>query len=267
MELDGLAPQVLPASISRLDGGVPPAPPGLIFVLGSEGGYAVPRMTFTLLFGRDRDDVHVPVGPADPYVSRVHGRIVGDGRDWWVHNDGNLPIQNGETLILQGNSMLLSPGYTPLFIKSSQGRSHLLEVHIAGARPQGGPEGPVKSMETVQPETYDLTVVERAAVAALAQRYLLGHEKHPQPVSWQQVAEDLNRAMPEQAWTKKRVEHMVARIRERLASDPHRPVSGLRREEGIGEPVGNILNHNLIQALLLSGSLSVADLDLLNLPG
>jgi hypothetical protein len=51
-------------------------------------------------------------------------------------------------------------------------------------------------------------------------------------------------------------------VRERLATGDH-PVPGLRREDGVAEPVGNTLNHNLILALLRSTTLLPADLHLL----
>jgi hypothetical protein len=41
------------------------------------------------------------------------------------------------------------------------------------------------------------------------------------------------------------------------------PIPGIRREDGVGEPVGNTLNHNLIQALLRSTTLMPSDLHLL----
>jgi hypothetical protein len=254
-------PEFLPASAAPLAGKVLKAKPGTIFALSADGGYAVPPREFTLLFGRSRDDVHVPVGPNDPYVRRVHGKLTCDGRDWWLHNDGYLPIQAGDALLLQGNSLVLARGYTPLLIRSEQGRSHLLEVCVVDLKPPGREADPEDG--TQFPQGYELTPAERVVLAALAQRYLRGHEKKPQPVSWQQVADDMNRTVPGQKWTKKKAEHIVARIRERLADDPHAPVSGLRREEGIGEPVGNTLNHNLIQALLLTGALRPEDLRLL----
>jgi hypothetical protein len=65
--------QMLPAGTRSLVDEVPPAPPGMLFVLAEEGGYAVPPRTYTLLPGRDRDELHVAVGTEDPYVSRKQG--------------------------------------------------------------------------------------------------------------------------------------------------------------------------------------------------
>lgn len=262
IELDGLVPEFLPASAAPLTGKTLKAKPGTIFALGEDGGYAAPPREFAMLFGRARDDVHIPVGLNDPFVSRVHGQFTCDGRDWWLRNDGNLPIQAGDSLLLKGNRVILSRGYTPLLIKSSRSRSHLLEAYVVDALAPGRDAAPEDG--TQFPEGYELSPAERTVLAALAQRYLRGDEKTPQPVSWQQVADDMNRTAPGRAWTKKKAERIVARVRERLADDPRAPVSGLRREEGIGEPVGNTLNHNLIQALLLTGTLGTEDLGLLS---
>lgn len=262
VEFDGTSPEFLPASVAPLAGKVLKAKPSTFFVLGTDGGYAAPPREFTLLFGRARDEVHVTVGPNDPYVSRVSGKFVCDGRDWWLHNEGYLPIQAGDALVLQGNHLILSRGYTPLLIRSERGRSHLLEAHVVGTQAKG--QDAAAEDRTEFPEGYALSPAERVVLASLAQRYLRGDEMKPQPVSWQQVADDMERTVPGQAWTKKKAEHIVARVRERLADDPRAPVNGLRREEGIGEPVGNTLNHNLIQALLLSGTLRPEDLRLLD---
>jgi hypothetical protein len=170
-------PQVLPASMRSLAGGVPPAPPGTLFALAADGGFAVPPRKFTLHFGRERDDVHVAVGVNDPHVSR-----------------------------------LLSP-------------------------------------------------VERLVLTVLAQRYLR-QERYPQPVSWKQVADDLTRVAGGREWTPKIAAHIVGAVRERLAEGGN-PIRGIRREHGVGEPVGNTLNHNLIQALLKNTTLMPADLHLL----
>ena len=44
-------------------------------------------------------------------------------------------------------------------------------------------------------------------------------------------------------------------------------MAGVLRDDGIGEPVGNTLNHNLILALLETATLLPADLYLLDKPG
>jgi hypothetical protein len=260
VEIRDFVPQMLPASMRSLAGGVPSAPPGTIFVLAAEGGFCVPPRPFTLHFGRGKDDVHVAVGTSDPYVSRLHGVLTCDGREWWMRNIGKLPIQTpADAMLLSGHEMLMRPGYTPAIIGSPGHRSHLLEIHLVGWRAPGARTGP--QAPTEPPDIYDLSPVERLVLAALAQRYLR-NERYPQPVSWKQVADDLNRVPDGREWTPKSAAHVVSAVRERLAG-PGAQVPGILREDGVGEPVGNTLNHNLIQALLKNATLMPADLHLL----
>jgi hypothetical protein len=253
-------PQVLPSSMRSLASGVPPAPPGTIFALAADSGFAVPPRKFTLHFGRGKDDVHVPIGVNDPYVSRLQGVLVCDGREWWIRNKGKLPIQlPGGALLLSGHELLIEPGYTPLLIGSAKRRSHLLEIHVVGSRTTDA-DGEQHN-RTKAPDVYELSLVERLVLTALAQRYLR-QERYPQPVSWNQVADDLNRLPDGRQWTPKTAAHIVGAVRERLAEGSD-PIPGIRREDGVGEPVGNTLNHNLIQALLRSATLMPADLHLL----
>lgn len=260
MTVGQFVPQVLPAGTRSLAGGVPPAPQGTIFALAADGGFAVPLRRFTLHFGRDKDDVHVPIGIDDPYISRLAGIFVCDGREWWIRNKGTLPIQfPGDTLLLSGHELPIEPGYTPLLIGSGNGRSHLLELHVVGSRT--GKTDQAQRGRTKPPEVYDLSLTERLVLTALAQRYLC-QEPYPQPLSWKQVTDELNGAPEHRQWTQKSVAHIVGAVRERLATGT-RPISGIRRDDGVAEPVGNTLNHNLIQALLRSATLMPSDLHLL----
>src|SRR5262249_50702427 len=223
-------------------------------------GFAVGLRKFTVHFGRATDNVHVPVGTGDDWVSRLHGIFVCDGGQWWLRNQGRRPIHlPGADMVLCGHELPMTAGYTPLTIDTPSRRSHLLEVYVTGPFSDGA-EGDADA-STRESDAYDLSLVERLVVTALAQRYLR-QERYPQPVAWQQVADDLGRAIPQRAWTPKGAEHIVAGIRKRL-SGGRRPVPGLLREDGIGEPVGNTLNHNLIQALLNNATLLPEDLYLL----
>nr|WP_051796753.1 FHA domain-containing protein [Kibdelosporangium aridum] len=170
-------PQILPGSTRSLASGVPPAPPGTIFALAVDGGFAVPPRKFTLHFGRGKEDVHVPIGINDPYVSRLHGVLVCDGREWWIRNKGKLPIQLPDgAMLLSGHELLIEPGYTPLFIGSSKRRSHLLEVHVVGSRTAGADVEQLSRTKAL--DVYDLSLVERLVLTALAQRYLR-QERYP----------------------------------------------------------------------------------------
>jgi hypothetical protein len=260
VEIRALIPQVLPAAMPSLAGGVPGAPPGTILVKAAQGGFAVPPRKFTVHFGRATLDVHVPVGAGDRYVSRLHGLFTCDGTQWWLRNEGRLPIQMlGEEPLLSGHEIVMAAGYTPLTIETPRPRSHWIEVYVVGS-PSAADDA--DSQASTSPSgVYGLSPAERLVITALAQRYLR-QERFPQPVSWKQVADDVSRADTQRKWTAKSAEHIVAGVRKRL-SEGRRPISGLLREDEVGEPVGNTLNHNLIQALLLDATLLPEDLHLL----
>lgn len=114
---------------------------------------------------------------------------------------------------------------------------------------------------TRPPKVWRLDATERLVMVVLAQRYLL-HEAYPRPLAWRQAAEHLADLQPDEKWGPKRVEHLVAKVRNRLS---RHGVVGLTREE-VGEPVGNTLNHNLIRELLEGTTLIPTDLRLLDPP-
>lgn len=251
--------QVLPAGTRSLVDKVPPAPPGTIFVLAEDGGYAVPPRTYALLFGRDSDQVHVAVGMNDPCVSRKHGVFTCAGREWWVRNTGSLPIELPGSILLTGHERRIDPGFTPLIIRSSKRQSHLVEIRVTDNGSPGAVCG--AGAATRRPEdVYELTLQQRMVLTALAQRYLV-QDRYPQPLTWQQVATCLNDApVVGRAWTARAVEAMVGGVRKQLSQE--KGVAGLTREE-VGQPVGNMLNHNLIMELLRTATLVAQDLSLL----
>ena len=236
-----------------------PARPGTILVVADELRYQkLPSAGFEVYFGRAEDDVHVAVGVGDPYVSRRQGMLVCDGREWRLRNIGRLPIRLvDESMVLSGHELPLRAGCTPLLVGAPVHRVHLVEVHVAGNPRRGTRIGP--DTETRSPDVYELNEIERLALVAIGQRYLR-QDPAPQPVSWAQAAEDLSRT-GSRRWTARSVEHVIAAVRQRLASG-RRPIPGILRGE-MPEPVGNTLNHNLITALLRSATLAPADLALL----
>jgi hypothetical protein len=259
------APQMLPAR-APIGSGSPPvsAPRGTIFVVGPEAGFAVPPCAYTLLFGRDREDVHVAVGVDDPTVSRRQGvfTCTGPDGDWRLRNTGKLPIQLPDgTLMLTGHTRIIEPGYTPLLIHSPGRGSHLIEVLLVGGHDRQLPRSTTTAPE-VDPETvYELSAQERLVVTALAKRYLQG-DRYPLPMTWEETARLAN-ASPHatRTWSSRTVAHTVENLRERLH---RRGVRGLLREE-LGEPVGSMINVNLIRELIRTVTLTTADLDLLAL--
>jgi hypothetical protein len=229
--------------------------------MGPEGGYAVPPRRYTLLFGRDRDDVHVPVGVQDPYVSRQQGTFTCTGPDsgWQLRNTGNLPIElPGGVLLLKGHAWLIESGYTPLFILSPRGR-HLVEVRVIGHESEPYREA-VTPTEPERYPGYELSPPERLVLTALAERYLQGGDPDPQPRTWQDTAMLVNGSQySTKAWTHKAVANTVEHVRVRLH---RRGVRGLLREE-VGANVGAKLSVNLIRELLMTATLTPDDLELL----
>ena len=247
----------LPAAHHSLAFGVADSTAGGLHALTVTGGVQVrPRPGRTLLFGRNRPDVDICVGEYDRTVSRRHGSLTYEAGRWWLLNDGRTPIRlPGSRWLFAGEEPVpLDDGYTPLFVRGSGDREHLLEVHVIGA----GGRAPVSRHGDVTnpPRTWRLDDSERLALVVLGQRYLL-HERRPQPLSWQQAAAQLAELRPEDGWTPKRLEHAVAAVRARLS---RRGVAGLTREE-VGQPVGNTLNDNLLTELVLSTTLVPPDLE------
>ncbi|MGH3622723.1 MAG: FHA domain-containing protein [Sciscionella sp.] len=240
--------------------GVPPSAPGTIFALAIAGGIVVgPRDGRTILFGRNRPDVHVCVGEDDRKVSRQHGVLTHRKDLWWVSNTGRLPIRLPGSRLLFGDEdpVPLDEGYTPLFVRGSSGREHLLELYVTGP---GGQRPALRHRDVTEPpRTWRLSADERLVLIVLGQRYLL-HEARPQPLPWRQAAEALAELQPDAGWTPKRVEHMVVAVRSRLSRNG---VPGLKREE-VGEPVGNALNDNLLKELVHSTTLVPPDLAILD---
>lgn len=209
----------------------------------------------TVVFGRSRLDAHVCVGADDPQVSRCQGTVTHRQGSWLLHNTGRLPMRlpRARLLFPHEPAVPLPCGYTPVFIQGSAGRAHLLEIHVAGD--DGDRPAPVPDVATQPPRLWRLTADERLALAVLGSRYLR-HDTHPQPLTWHQTAVELAVRQPDAGWTAKRVERLVAEVRARLS---RHEVPGLTREE-VGEPVGNLLNHNLLRELILSTTLTPADL-------
>lgn len=250
---------MLPLDHVSLAFGVPVSKPGTLFALSVAGGITLgPKQDRSMLFGRGRPDVHVCVGEDDRRVSRQHGTLTFRDRWWWVDNIGRLPLRlPGSRLLFPGEEPVpLTEGYTPLFLQGSANREHLLELYVAGVDGER-PEARHRDV-TQPPRIWRLQPDERLVLIVLGQRYLL-HEAHPQPLAWRHAADQLAELQPECGWTPKRVEHMVAAVRTRLSREG---VPGLTREE-VGEPIGNMLNHNLLRELLLSTTLVPPDLMML----
>ncbi|MEV3935002.1 FHA domain-containing protein [Glycomyces sp. NPDC049804] len=265
-------PQVLPPWVRSLAAGVPEAPEGedplpypplgTVFALSAYRGWAVPPRPYELLFGRDKDNVNLPLGVTDDRISRRHGRLICHGSEWTMRNEGRLPMLfPGDAMLLRGQERLVEDAYTPVYIGNPREEVHFLEIRVIGGKRPDGEAAPED--ETAVPVVHLLSRTERLVIASLAQRYLRGLAQ-PQPVSWKTVAGDMA-GLPgpkDRDWNERTVARVVASVRERLsAPDYKHRVYGLRRSEVFGEPLGNALNDNLIRALLQSTTLTPEDLE------
>jgi hypothetical protein len=233
-----------------------------MFALAVTGGIAIkPRQGCTVVFGRNRPEVHVCVGEDDPQVSRQHGLLTHHRGQWRVSNTGQLPLRlpGALKLLPDDEPVPLSEGYTPLFVQGARGREHLLELYVTGSDGQRPPSR--HSDDTQLPRVWQLRKDERLALIVLGQRYLL-HDADPHPLSWRQAAHQLAELQPDAGWTAKRVEHMIVSVRARLSQAG---VARLTREEH-DEPIGNALNHNLLTELVQSTTLVPPDLVVLDSP-
>ncbi|MDN3238142.1 FHA domain-containing protein [Glycomyces tritici] len=257
-QVEGLEP--LQPNHASLAFGVPESEPGTLYALSVSGGVRFrPKEERVVLFGRNRPDVHVCVGGDDRRVSRSHGRLARRGDHWWLANTGHLPLQlpGARMLFPEDEAYPLDTGYTPVFISGTARRRHLVELYVAGV--DGRLPAPAPAASTLKDKPWKLDADERLALVCLAQRYLL-HDAYPQPVSWKQVAAELAELRPRSGWRPKKAEHLVAGVRRRLSAAG---VPGLTREE-VGEPVGNMLNHNLVTELLRTRTLVPPDLFVLD---
>lgn len=269
-------PQVLPDWVRSLASGIPsvprglkslaPMPPGTLYALTEHAGWAMPPDGGRLEFGRAGTDVHLPIGVNDLRISRFHGYFHWQSGEWWMRNEGSpVTILSPEApMLLTGHERAMPAGYTPMLLGDPAERLHFLEVRISApdrGRPSAGPDA-----VTVPPSQFDLSERERLVLTSLAQNYLLGMPL-PQPVSWKQVAADLNEIPGGEQWIPHRAANVVAVVRERFSKHgckPH-PIPGLLSDERMGSPIGNALNVNLIRAMIQSTTLTPADLKLLGI--
>jgi len=79
----------------------------------------------------------VCLGEDDARVSRQHGTLHHDQGRWWLANTGQLPMRlpAARLLFRDEEPVPLDEGYTPLFVRGSSRREHLLEVHVTGTAP------------------------------------------------------------------------------------------------------------------------------------
>ena len=236
-----------------------PVRPGTLVVLEPGGGPTVgPQEGRVLWFGRNRPEVHICVGPDDPGVSRRHGTLEFSAGRWWVRTLGSRPVRVGGTHVLRRGDepVPLAEGRTSLLVEGADPRDlHLVRVKVVG---EG--ERPPRSVGsgTVPVPCFRLDATERLVMTVLAQRHLL-RCPDPQPLTAREAATELVALEPAAGWTQKKVEHLVKRVRDRLTGQG---VEGLVPEPG-RTGFDSAYRRNLIDILLVSGTLGAADLRLL----
>ena len=178
--------------------GVTPTTPGTLHARTVTGELsAPPRPGLTLRFGRGEEpDVDLGVGVDDLGASRQHGDLSCRQRLWWLRNTGQqlVRLPRGQMMHLSTEAIPLGTGYTPLFVKGSGYREHLVELYVAGHDDQG----PVsrRTAKTVSPKIWPLDDDERLLLVVLGQRYLL-YEGEPRPLAYATAAKQLAYLRPD----------------------------------------------------------------------
>ncbi|AUA15418.1 FHA domain-containing protein [Streptomyces sp. SID8382] len=249
----------LSASLAR---GVAPSTPGTLHARTVIGDLsAPPRPGLTVRFGRgEKPDVDLGVGVDDLRVSRRHGELTYRQGQWWLRNTGRqlVRLPRGRMMHLSTEPIPLDTGYTPLFVKGSGYREHLVELYVAGHDDQG----PVsrRRAETLRPEIWPLEDDERLLLVVLGQRYLL-YEEDPRPLTYAMAARQLGYLRPGAGWNERKIEYRIEAVRRRLHNTGFR--HPLMHDKSQGRPADNGLLHNLLKGLVESTTLVPPDLELI----
>ncbi|MGW7349750.1 FHA domain-containing protein [Streptomyces sp. NPDC054784] len=243
--------------------GVAPASAGTLHARSVGGGIqVVPRAGRTVRFGRGEEpDVDLCVGEDDLRVSRRHGELRYDDRRWWLRNTGQqlVRLPRGRLMHTSTDPVPLAEGYTPLFVKGSGHREHLVELYVTG--PDQQRLVPRRRADTLPPKRWPLDDDERLLLVVLGQRYLR-YEEAPRPLSYRQAAEELNYLSVGASWSERRIEYRVGIVRQRL-NDGGFP-QALFQGADSGGPCDNNLIHNLLKGLVESTTLVPPDLRLID---
>lgn len=243
--------------------GVTPSPPGTLHVRSVSGGLRVaPRPGMTICFGRQRPAVDLCVGEDDQWVSRRHGELTYRQHHWWLRNTGQqlIRLPKGHLMHLSTEPVPLCPGYTPLFVRGSARREHLVELYVVDH--DEARSGPRHSAETVPPKRWPLDDDERLVLVVLGQQYLLFQED-PRPLAYRQAVEQLRCLRGDEHWTQSKVAHRVEAVRRRLSRSGDFPYEVMRDTEA-GGPCDSNLMHNLFRGLVESTTLVPPDLGLVD---
>lgn len=252
--------QALPVTHPSLAHGVPDRAEGMLYVKSLSGGVRLPpRDGRAIRFGRNLPEVQVCVGGDDRNVSRVQGVVEFRHGAWLLSNTGrrNLQLPRDQQLFTQDDPYPLEAGYTPVFIRTAERRTHLVEIYVSDG--SGGAPRPVFGEPTFDGHRWQLSREEKLALVATAQPYLM-HERNPEPWARGAVSALLREVDPGGNWSKPKVGRVVDRVRARLADQG---VPNLTASE-VGNPIGNRLKHNLVIELMASCTLVPPDVGMLD---
>jgi hypothetical protein len=246
--------------------GAPPSRPGTLHARSLAGGIRIaPQPGRVIRFGRgEQPDVDLPVGEDDLRVSRRHGELTYHDSQWWLRNTGQqlVRLAHGQMIQLMHattDPVPLAVGYTPVFVRGSGYREHLVELYVTD-HDEWGP-GARRKASTVPPKRWQLTDDERLVLVVLGQHYLL-YEPEPRPLSYRQAAEQLRYLQPEGRWTEPKIAHKVEDVRNRLERSGDFRYDLRERQPRTASD--NTLKHNLLKGLVESTTLVPPDLALLD---
>lgn len=250
-----------PETLAR---GAEPARPGTLHARSIIGGISVPPTPGRVVrFGRaGRPEVDLPVTEGDLRVSRRHGELTYRGGRWWLRNTGQqlVRLPRGRMMHSSTDPIPLDTGYTPLFVRGSGYREHLVELFVTD-HDQRGPGGR-REDDTLAPKRWPLDDDERLLLVVLGRHYLL-YEECPRPLSYRQAALELAHLCGEDVWGERRIERKVGAVRRRIERGGDFPYPVLREDDGAGPSDHNLL-HNLLRGLVESTTLVPPDLELLD---
>ncbi|WP_234320290.1 FHA domain-containing protein [Streptomyces sp. SBT349] len=242
--------------------GVPHARPGTLHARSVAGTVTGdPDRKKAIWFGRGGGpDADLRVGEDDPRVSRRHGHLTYERGQWWLRNTGQqlLRLPRGQMMHLTTEPIPLSTGYTPVFVKGSGFREHLVELLVADHAAAG--PGCRRGTETLPPKRWSLTDDQRLILVVLGQEYLR-YEPQPRPLTYRQAAAELAYLRPAETWGESKIAHRVEKVRGWLEASGDFPYD-LREQDPRGAS-DNTLKHNLLRGLVESTTLVPPDLDLL----
>ncbi|MEU6721372.1 FHA domain-containing protein [Nonomuraea sp. NPDC046802] len=242
--------------------GVYPTSPGTLHARTTMGAIRVrPRPGRNVTFGRaERPKVDLSVGADDWAVSRLHAEVTYHDHHWWLRNLGRqlVRLPRGQLMHTATDPIPLAEGYTPLFIRGSGHRQHLVELYVTGH--DGDLQTQRYTGTTIAPRKWQLNEVERLLLVVLGERYLL-YEEGPRPLTYKQAEARLAYLRPADKWRSRTIEDRIEAVRHRLHTGgfPY----PLLHDKDAGRPYDNNLLHNLLTGLVESTTLVPPDLDLL----